>query len=127
MADPTPSEALASELERAARTAIGDGLRSLTYFTEDAEEQVYLREGLSADADIAGFADTERLGFRSRHDYGDSELGAYRFTVRAFERGYLTRVIVGDHGAFVTCDEMPIDRFSEVASALQSVLSEYDD
>ncbi len=122
----TPPEALASELERAARTAIGDGLRSLTYFTGDAEEQVYLREGLSADADVAGFADTERLGFRSQYDYGDSELGAYRFTVRAFERGYLTRVIVGDHGAFVTCDEMPIDRFSEVASALRSVLSEYD-
>jgi hypothetical protein len=126
MADTITSDDLASKLERAARTAIGDELRSLTYFTPEDQHQVYLREGLSSDADLAGFADTERLGFRSRHDYGDSELGEYRFTVRAFERGYLTRVIAGDHGAFVTCDEMPIDRFSDVAGALRSVLADHE-
>ena len=80
-----------------------------------------LRSGLSADADVEEFVDTERLGFRSQHDYGDSELGDYRFTVRAFEHGYLTRVVVGDHGAFVTCDRMHIDRCQEVAQALRSV------
>jgi len=126
MPDSTTSDDLTSELEHAARTAIGDELRSLTYFTPGEQRQVYLRAGLSADADIEGFVETERLGFRSQHDYGDSELGAYRFTVRAFEHGYLTRVVVGDHGAFVTCDEMHIDRFQEVAAALRSVLSEHD-
>lgn len=127
MSEEATSDALSSELERAARTAIGDRLRSLTYFTPDAQRQVYLRDDLAADADLAGFVDTERLGFRSQYDYGESELGDYRFTVRAFEHGYLTRVIVGDHGAFVTCDEMRIDRFSEVASALRSVLGDHED
>jgi len=127
MTDPAPSEALASELERAARTAIGDQLRSLTYFTSETQRQVYLRDDLTANADVPGFVEIERLGFRSQHDYGKSELGDYRFTVRAFDHGYLTRVIVGDHGAFVTCDEMPIDRFSEVASALRTVLGEHED
>lgn len=126
MSDAATSDSLESELKHAARTAIGDELRSLTYFTPDEQRQLYLRSDLSADADIEGFVDTERLGFRSQHDYGDSELGDYRFTVRAFEHGYLTRVVGGDHGAFVTCDEMHIDRFQEVASALRSVLSARD-
>lgn len=125
MADATTSDALWSELQHVARSATGDELRSVTYFTRDDQRQLYLRGDLSADADLEGFVDTERLGFQSQHDYGDSELGAYEFTVRAFEHGYLTRVVVGDHGAFVTCDEMQIDRFHEVATALRSVLGDH--
>ena len=69
-----------------------------------------------------GFAELERLGFRSAVDYERSELGPYRFTIRVFEHGYLTRVIVGDHGVWVTTDGMPVDRFEELASALMAVL-----
>ena len=116
------SEAVASELVSACRTAVGEELRSITYFTEDQAEQLYLRDDLEADADLVGFADNERLGFRSQSTYNKSELGDYQFTIRAFDHGYLTRVIRGDHGAFVTTDPMAIDRFEELATTVRSVL-----
>ncbi|UPV74715.1 hypothetical protein M0R89_01265 [Halorussus limi] len=122
----TVSDDLSDQLVSATRTSVGDELRSVTYFTEDAEEQLYLREDLDADADLVGFADNERLGFRTQAVYQDTELGGYRFNIRVFERGYLTRVIVGDHGAFVTTDEMEMDLFKELASAVESVLAEED-
>lgn len=115
---------LGDELVSACRTTVGDRLRSVTYFDATSEEQLYLRDDLSSDADLTGFADNERLGFRSQSIYGASELGDYRFTIRAFERGYLTRVIVGEHGAFVTTDELPIERFRELASAVEAILEE---
>ncbi|AHG02972.1 hypothetical protein HALDL1_04680 [Halobacterium sp. DL1] len=121
----TPDE-LASELVSASRTTVGDSLRSITYFTEDQEEQLYLRSDLEPDADLVGFADNERLGFRSQAVYDDTELGAYQFTIRVFERGFLTRVIAGDHGSFVTTDEMPTEEFEELASAVRSVLGSHD-
>lgn len=119
-------QSLAAALERAARTAIGDELRSLTYFDEETQEQLYLRDDLEADADLEGFVETERLGFRSQGDYGDSELGEYRFTIRSFEYGYLTRVIEDGHGAFVTTGEMSVQRFGDLAAALRSVLREHE-
>ncbi|WP_135830481.1 DUF7522 family protein [Halorussus halobius] len=118
------SDDLAEQLTSSCRTSVGDELRSVTYFTEADEQQLYLREDLEAGADIVGFADDERLGFRTQTDYDTSELGEYLFTVRAFERGYLTRVIVGDHGAFVTTDEMGMGQFEELASAVRSVLAD---
>ncbi|WP_137285159.1 DUF7522 family protein [Halorussus salinisoli] len=118
------SDDLADQLVSACRTSVGDELRSVTYFTEDDEEQVYLREGLEAEADLVGFTDNERLGFRTQAVYHDTELGEYLFNIRVFERGYLTRVIVDDHGAFVTTDEMEIDLFKELASAVRTVLAE---
>ncbi|NHN59494.1 MULTISPECIES: hypothetical protein [Halorussus] len=117
---------LADQLVSAARTSVGDELRSITYFTEDAEDQIYLRDGLEADADLVGFADNERLGFRTQAVYQDTELGDYRFNIRVFDRGYVTRVIVGDHGAFVTTDEMEMNLFKELASAVGSVLEGHD-
>jgi hypothetical protein len=126
MSTRTLPEAFGEELVSAARTAVGDELRSLTYFTGRDVEQLYLRDDLEAEADLVGFADTERLGFRSQTDYGDTELGPYRFTIRVFDRGYLTRVIVGDHGAFVTTDPMARDRFEELAAALRETLRRLD-
>ena len=117
---------LREQLVSSCRTSVGDELRSITYFTEDEAEQLYLREDLEAGADIVGFAADERLGFQTQADYDESELGDYLFTVRVFERGYLTRVIVGDHGAFVTTDEMEMDLFKELASAVRSVLKDND-
>ena len=81
------------ELLSAARTGVGDELRSLTYFTEDDIDQLYLRSDLSQTADLVGFAENERNGFHAQSLYADSQLGAYVFTVRVFENGYLTRVI----------------------------------
>lgn len=121
-----PSEEFEQELVSAARTAIGDELRSITYFTREAYEQVYLRSDLEQDADLAAFAANERLGFTSQMTYGDSELGEYLFTIRVFDSGYLTRVITGNHGAFVTTDELHMDLFEEVATAIRSVLREHE-
>jgi hypothetical protein len=111
-----------TELVSTCRPVVGDELRSLTYFTEDSVEQLYLREDLDTDADLVGFADIERLGFRSQMDYEGTELGPYQFTIRVFEHGYLTRIIAGDHGVFVTTDAMTRDRFEELAAAVGAVL-----
>jgi hypothetical protein len=116
------SESHAEKIVSAARTAIGDELRSAVYFTTDGHEQLYLRSGLEPDANLDAFVGNERLGFQSQHTYGDTELGEYLATIRTFEFGYLTRASVGDEGVFVTTDEMAIDRFEEVAVALQRVL-----
>lgn len=122
---PSLSDADRETLVSTARTTVGDELRSITYFDDREEiDQVYLRGDLEADADLVGFADTERLGFRAQTDYQDSELGPYQFTIRVFEGGYLTRVIVGDHGAFVTTDPMDLDRFEELGVALAGALRE---
>lgn len=121
---PVAGTELSEELVSACRTAVGDQLRSITYFDPVAAEQLYLREDLESDADIVGFADNERLGFRSQSVYADSELGEYNFTIRVFDRGYLTRIIVGDRGAFVTTDELSIDRFHELASAVEQLLGD---
>ncbi|MFC6754068.1 DUF7522 family protein [Halorubrum tibetense] len=114
------------ELLSAARTATGDELRSLTYFTEDDIEQLYLRSDLSRTADLLGFAENERNGFHAQSLYADSQLGDYLFTVRVFENGYLTRVIANDHGVWVTTDSMEMDRFEELASALAAILRSFD-
>jgi hypothetical protein len=113
------------ELTRTGRTVVVDELRSLTHFTEGSVEQPYLRSDLDPEANLIGFTETERLGFRSQWDYGASELGEYRFTIRAFDHGYLTRVIVGDHGVFVTTDKLRRTRFEELAAAMKGVLREY--
>ena len=121
-----PPDDSVDELLSAARTAIGDELRSLTYFTEDEVTQLYLRSDLSRTADLVGFAENERQGFRSQSLYADTQLGDYQFTVRVFENGYLTRVIANERGIWVTTDSMEMDRFEELASALASILRSFD-
>jgi len=117
---------LAEELIGVCRTGLGDELRSVTYFTADDLEQVYLRSDLSRTADLVGFAEIERNGFRADELYAGTQLGNYRATVRMFENGFLTRVIVGGHGVWVTTDSMSMDRFEELATALETVLAAYD-
>ncbi|TKX73590.1 hypothetical protein EXE46_13555 [Halorubrum sp. GN11_10-6_MGM] len=121
-----PPDERVDELLSAARTATGDELRSLTYFTRDEVEQLYLRSDLSRTADLIGFAENERQGFHSQSMYANTQLGDYRFTVRVFDNGYLTRVIANDHGVWVTTDSMEIDRFEELASALAAILRSFD-
>ena len=45
----------------------------------------------------------------------------YRYTIRAFENGYLTRVTAGNEGAFVTTDGLTMRRSEDVAEALRRV------
>jgi hypothetical protein len=125
MTDSPLSESQRQQLVDASRTTVGDELRSLAYFTEDTVDQLYLRDDLDRGADLVGFAESERPGFRAKTAYEGTELGEYQFTIRVFEFGYLTRVIVGDHGVWVTTDAMAVDRFEELASALAAILAEF--
>ncbi|QLG50394.1 DUF7522 family protein [Natrinema halophilum] len=107
------------------RTAIGDSLRSVTYFTRDDYEQMYLREDLERDADLATFIGHEWRGFKTTQTaYEGSELGAYDYTIRVFENGFLVRVTNDREGVFVTTDGLTVKDFEEVATALDSFLSE---
>lgn len=116
---------LAEELISVCRTVIGDELRSITYFTEDEVEQLYLRSDLERTADLTGFAELERAGFRADSLYQQSQLGDYRATVRMFEHGYLTRVIHDRLGVWITTDSMSMERFEELASSVKPVLAAY--
>lgn len=117
-------DGLASQITSACRTAAGDDVRSVTYFNRSDFEQIYLRSDLTQDADLGAFVEHETLGFDAAEDYRGSELGNYKFTVRRFDNGFLTRVIRGEHGVFVTLDSLTINRSEEIASALEEILEE---
>ena len=107
------------------RTAIGDSLRSITYFTRDDFEQLYLREDLEQDADLMGFIGHEWQDFKNTQTaYEGSELGDYEYTIRAFENGYLVRVTTGREGVFATTDSLTLQQYEEVAGAIRKVLRE---
>lgn len=112
----------AEELVSISRTVVGDELRSVTYFTEDDVEQLYLRSDLNRTADLVGFAELERTGFRADDLYKGTQLGEYRATIRMFEHGYLTRVTENGHGVWVTTDTMSMERFEELSSAIEAAL-----
>ena len=115
-------DGLAEQITAACRTAAGDDVRSITYFTRDDFEQLYLRSDLHQDADLGAFVKHETLGFGASDDYRGSELGDYKFTVRRFTNGFLTRVIRKDSGVFVTLDSLTINRSEEIAAALEDIL-----
>jgi hypothetical protein len=113
----------AQELLSACRTTVGDQLRSLTYFTSDEFEQVYLRSDLEQEADLTGFVDYESLGFDAHTAYRGSELGDYGFTIRVFDAGFLVRVTTEAEGVFLTTDGLTLQDFREVATAVRSILN----
>lgn len=124
MSEHSTDSRFGDELISACRTTVGDELRSVTYFTEDELEQLYLRSDLDRTADLTGFAEIERVGFRADQLYRNTQLGAYRATIRLFERGYLTRVIHGQQGVWVTTDSMSMERFEELSTAIKVILGE---
>lgn len=109
-----------------ARTAVGDSLRSVTYFTRTDYEQVYLRSGLERDADLSSFIGAEWQSFQLTQDtYGGSELGDYQYTIRAFENGYLLRVTTDREGVFITTDGLTMTDVESCASALEETLENW--
>jgi hypothetical protein len=116
------SEGVAEQLVSASRATIGDQLRSVTYFGGGGHRQLYLRSDLASDADIESFVDHEAVGFEANSAYERTELGEFRYTIRVFENGFLLRVIVGQHGVFVTTDGLTLRDFDDVATALESIL-----
>lgn len=119
------SDTVAERIVSASRTALGESCRSVTYFTKDDYEQLYLRDDLEQDADLTDFIGHEWRGFRlAQSAYAGSELGAYRFTMRAFEDGYLIRVTNDREGVFVTTDQRTLHDFETVADALSETMRE---
>ena len=125
MSDDTIDPDLSEELLSVCRAAVGDELRSVTYFTDDDVDQIYLRSDLDRTADLVGFAELERVGFRADELYRNTQLGEYRATIRMFEHGYLTRVVEDEQGVWMTTDSMSMDRFEELSDAIKAVLEEY--
>lgn len=109
------------------RTACGESLRSITYFTHDDYEQVYLRSDLEANADLDSFIGLEWHGFETTQSmYSDSELGGYQYTLRSFENGYLLRVTTQTKGVFVTTDGLTLQDYESVATALRELLANWE-
>ncbi|ACV47767.1 MULTISPECIES: DUF7522 family protein [Halomicrobium] len=111
-----------------ARTATGDSLRSVTYFTRANFEQLYLREDLEQDADLNDFVGHEWQGYKQTENaYQESELGEYLFTVRAFENGYLLRVTAERSGVLITTDGLSMSSYEEIAEAIGRMLDEQNE
>ena len=119
------TEDLADSIVTTARTATGDSLRSVTYMTRANFEQLYLREDLERDADLNEFVGHEWQGYKqTKNAYQDSELGEYKFTVRAFENGYLLRVTTERQGVLITTDGLSMSSYEEIAEAIERILRE---
>ncbi|MFT4923111.1 MAG: hypothetical protein ACI8XM_002334 [Haloarculaceae archaeon] len=117
----------AEHIVTTARTATGDSLRSVTYFTRSDFDQLYLRSDLEQDADLNTFVGHEWRGYReTQNAYQNSELGRYKFTVRAFDNGYLLRVAVDRKGVLISTDGLSMQSYEEIAEALQRILLEDD-
>ncbi|EMA52987.1 hypothetical protein C451_11220 [Halococcus thailandensis JCM 13552] len=116
---------VADQLVTATRTATGDRLRSVTYFTRTDYDQLYLRGDLERDADVMSFIGHEWHDFKNtRNAYRSSELGGYRHTIRVFENGDLLRITTDRNGVFVTTDGLTMSDFEAVASAVLSILDD---
>jgi hypothetical protein len=122
-------DALAEELVTVARTATGDSLRTVIYFSRSNFEQLYLREDLERDADLDTFVGHEWRGFRdtnNAYQSSETELGEYRFTIRAFENGYLLRVGTDRVGILLTTDDVSMGDFEEIAEAVTRLLADHE-
>jgi hypothetical protein len=129
-------ETLADSLVSASRTSVGDTLRSVIYFTPSAFDVLYVRRDLYATEDDArraksGLVELERTGFAerptrtllARREEG-SDIGAYQFTVRFHEDGFVVRMLEGDAGVLFTADSMDVDAFEEAATAIRRLLAD---
>ncbi|MFC7080150.1 DUF7522 family protein [Halorussus caseinilyticus] len=138
MTETDVSEAFGDSLVSTCRTALGDTLRTVVYFTPEAFDVLYLRSDLYAGdpkrvRDVKSrFVDNERLGFDSQETYrrlhedsdAEPDIGEYEFTIRVFSDGFVSRVIVGDHGVLLTTDSMDIKSFEELAISLRKLLAD---
>lgn len=112
-------DSTAQRLVETCRDRAGDRLRSVTFFTRDDFDQLYLREDLERGADLSSFIGLEwRESGITQDAYHGTELGEHRYTIRAFKNGYLVRVSIGNEGAFVTTDGLTLDGFEDLAAAM---------
>ena len=116
------SDETAEEILRTCRAAIGDEVRNVTFIAEDDYDIYYVRDDVDAAGEETGFIEAEQRGFASQRTYGWSDMGDYVFTIRAFEDGYIGRVIVGDRGVYVAADALTVDSFTDAADSIRNLL-----
>lgn len=124
----------ADSLISAARTTLGDTLRSVIYFTEREMDLLYVRKDLYETQQGAmevksRLVEFERIGFdeapvRSVLSVpGDpSSIGTYEFTVRVHDDGYVIRLLGDGVGVLLTTDEMEVEAFQDAAKAVTGLL-----
>lgn len=136
MGDDIAPPDLAESIVNTCRVTLGDSLRSVVFFTPDDAELLYLRSDLyEGDEERAqtvkyAFVENERLGFTSQETYKElatqpltePDIGLYEFTIRVFSDGFVSRVIVGDHGVLLTTDSLDIASFEDKAVAIRKML-----
>jgi len=119
-------EPASERLVSTCREIAGDRLRSVTYFTRDDFDQLYLRDDLERGADLSSFIGFEwRESWITEDAYQGTELGEHDYTLQAFENGYLLRVETESEGAFVTLDRPSVDILDEMAGAMDEILASF--
>ena len=133
--DTSIDEDAAESIVSAARTSLGDALRSVVYFTPGAFDVLYTRQDLFDSADevaaaMSRLVEFERTGFaegpvrtRIARAGDDAGIGPYEFTVRFHEDGFVVRVIQGDAGVLFTTDGMDVDAFEDAATPIRGLLA----
>jgi len=120
---------LADGVVSAVRTSLGDSLRSVVFFTADAFDVLYVRQGLHSTREAARRAKSRLVEFEqavidTQHERADEPIGPYEFTVRVHGEGFVVRVLVGERGVLFTTDDMEIEAFDDAASAVRGLLRE---
>lgn len=130
------SDDVATSLVSAARTSLGDTLRSVVYFTPSAFDVLYLRQDLYNSTETARTAkeklvELERVGFAEvpvrtavSHEGDGTEIGPYEFTIRFHTDGFVIRVLEGDVGSILTTDSMDLNAFEDAATAVRRLLAD---
>lgn len=120
------TEGAADRLVDTCRDTAGEQLRSVTYFTANDFDQLYLRDDLERGADLSSFIGLEwRESGITEGAYQGTELGEIEYTIRAFENGFLLRVETDHDGVFVTTDRLAMGNFEELALALEETLESF--
>lgn len=132
----TLEDDLATGIVSAARTSLGDTLRSVIYFTPSAFDILYLRQDLYdsrvnardvksqlVEFEQAGFSEVPVRTAIARRE-SNSDIGDYEFTVRFHENGFVVRVLQRDVGVLLTIDSMDVNAFEDAAIAIQTLLHE---
>ena len=130
------SDDMATGLVSAARTSLGEALRSVIYFTPSAFDVLYLRQDLydspeAVQAAKEQLVELERVGFAEvpvrttiTHQGGETVIGPYEFTIRFHKDGFVVRVLEGDAGSIMTTDSMDLNAFEDAATAVRHLLAD---
>lgn len=126
----------ADSVVSAARTSLGDTLRSVIYFTPSTMDLLYVRQELYESRESAleaksRLVEFERVGFAEAPvrtalavPSEAESIGPYELTVRFHEEGFVVRILCDDAGVILTTDAIDVDAFEDAAAAITSLLED---